>query len=136
MSTSETHYSEARGMSRTTKPTQLSPLYRRLPHGPNGMAREEVERNQRSRIYGAMIESVAQRGYQGTTVAHVIALAGVSRRAFYELFPNKEHCFLGTYDIVVAQYRRRMLEAWLSERGWANRMHASCKAILDDAARS
>jgi AcrR family transcriptional regulator len=100
------------------------------------MAREEVERNQRSRIYGAMIESVAQRGYQGTTVAHVIALAGVSRRAFYELFPNKEHCFLGTYDIVVAQYRRRMLEAWLSERGWANRMHASCKAILDDAARS
>lgn len=123
-------------MGRTTKPTQIAPLYRRLPHGPNGMAREEVQRNQRSRIYGAMIESVAERGYQATTVAHVIALAGVSRRAFYELFPNKEECFLGTYDIVVAQYRRRMLEAWLSERGWANRMHASCKVLLDDAARA
>jgi AcrR family transcriptional regulator len=121
-------------MGRTTK--ELAPLYRRLPHGPNGMPREEVERNQRSRIYGAMIESVAQRGYQATTVAHVIALAGVSRRAFYELFPNKEHCFLGTYDIVVAQYRKRVLEAWMSERGWANRLHASCKVLLDDAARS
>ncbi len=100
------------------------------------MPREEVERNQRSRIYGAMIESVAQRGYQATTVAHVIALAGVSRRAFYELFDNKEQCFLGTYEVVVAQYRRRVLAAWLSERGWANRLHASCKALLDDAARS
>ncbi|MHB8532320.1 MAG: TetR/AcrR family transcriptional regulator, partial [Solirubrobacteraceae bacterium] len=61
---------------------------------------------------------------------------GVSRRAFYELFANKEQCFLATYDIVVAQYRRRVLEAWLSERGWANRLHASCKVLLDDAGRS
>jgi AcrR family transcriptional regulator len=115
---------------------QLGPLYRRLPHGPNGMAREEVARNQRGRLYGAMIESVAQRGYHATTVAHVIGLAGVSRRAFYELFSNKEKCFLGAYDIVVASTRRMMLEAWASERGWANRLHAGCKALLDDTARS
>jgi AcrR family transcriptional regulator len=115
---------------------QLSPLYHRLPHGPNGMERDEVERNQRSRLYGAMIEAVARNGYDRTTVAHVIRLAGVSRRAFYELFENKEDCFLGTYDIVVAHARKRVLEAWLTERGWANRMHASCKALLDDAASS
>jgi AcrR family transcriptional regulator len=98
------------------------------------MEREEVARNQRARLYGAMIESVAQRGYRGTTVAHVIALAGVSRRAFYELFSNKEHCFLATYDIVVARARKRVLDAWVSERGWANRLHAACKALLDDVA--
>jgi AcrR family transcriptional regulator len=115
---------------------QLAPLYRRLPHGPNGMGREEVARNQRARLYGAMIESVSQRGYRATTVAHVIGLAGVSRRAFYELFSNKEQCFMGTYDIVVASARKRMLEAWASERGWANRLHAGCKALLDDAAES
>ena len=88
------------GMSQVAE--QLLPLYHRLPHGPNGMGRDAVARNQRSRLYGGMIESVAQRGYQGTTVAHAIALAGVSRRAFYELFPNKEQCFLGAHDIVVA----------------------------------
>lgn len=115
---------------------QLAPLYHRLPHGPNGMERDEVERNQRSRLYGAMIEAVSKKGYQKTTVAHVIALAGVSRRAFYELFENKEHCFLGTHDIVMAHARKSVLEAWLSERGWANRMHASCKVLLDGAARS
>jgi AcrR family transcriptional regulator len=116
--------------------SQVAPIYRRLPHGPNGMGREDVARHQRARLYGAMIESVAQRGYQATTVAHVIALAGVSRRAFYEQFNNKEECFLATYDIVVARARKRVLDAWGAERGWANRLHAGCKALLDEAAES
>ena len=100
------------------------------------MDREEVARNQRARLYGAMIEAVSQRGYHASTVAHVIGLAGVSRRAFYEQFANKEQCFLATYDIVVAGTRKRMLEAWASERGWANRLHAACKALLDEVAES
>ena len=120
------------GIGRTGN--QLEPLYHRLPHGPSGMGHDEVARNQRTRLYGAMIESVSQRGYQATTVAHVIALAGVSRRAFYELFANKEQCFLSTYDIIVARARKRMLDAWTTERGWANRLHAGCKALLDDVA--
>jgi AcrR family transcriptional regulator len=111
-------------------------MYRRLPHGPNGMKPEEVARNQRARIYGAMIESIARRGYEGTTVAHVIGLAGVSRRAFYEQFSNKESCFLATYDIVVARARKLVLDGWAGERGWANRLHAACKALLDDVALS
>ena len=115
---------------------QLAPMYRRLPHGPSGMGRAEVERNQRSRLYGAMIEAVSRNGYERTTVAHVIALAGVSRRAFYELFPNKEECFLGTYDVMVAQARRRLLHAWLAEHGWANRMHSSCQSLLGGIARA
>jgi AcrR family transcriptional regulator len=114
---------------------EARPLYRRLPHGPHGLAREEVARNQRARLYGGMIQSIAQRGYRGTTVASVIVLAGVSRRAFYELFPNKKACFVATYDIVVARSRKRALEAWSRERGWANRMHASCKVLLEDIAR-
>jgi AcrR family transcriptional regulator len=113
---------------------EVSPIYRRLPHGPNGMRREDVARNQRARLYGAMIESVAQRGYRATTVAHVIGLAGVSRRAFYEQFHNKEQCFLATYDIVVARERKLVIDAWQGERGWANRLHAACKRVLDDFA--
>jgi len=100
------------------------------------MERDEVARNQRTRLYGGMIESVSQRGYQATTVAHVIGLAGVSRRAFYELFANKEQCFLSTYDIVVARGRKIALDAWTQERGWANRVHAACKALLDDVAEN
>jgi AcrR family transcriptional regulator len=100
------------------------------------MRREDVARNQRARLYGAMIESVAERGYHATTVAHVIGLAGVSRRAFYEQFSNKEECFLATYDIVVARERKRVIDAWQGERGWANRLHAGCKTLLDDMAEA
>ncbi len=51
------------GIGRTG--SQLGPMYHRLPHGPSGMERDEVARNQRTRLYGGMIESVSQRGYHG-----------------------------------------------------------------------
>ena len=94
------------------------------------MSRDDVARNQRARMYGGMIEAVAERGYSRTTVAHVIGLAGVSRRAFYEQFANKEACFLATYDIVVARARKLVLDAWAGERGWDNR----CLLYTSDAA--
>lgn len=83
-----------------------------------------------------MIEAIDRQGYRATTVAHVIALAGVSRRAFYEQFSNKEDCFLATYDIAVARAKKRMLEGWMSERGWANRMHRACQAFVEDTIKN
>ncbi|HEX3392310.1 MAG TPA: TetR/AcrR family transcriptional regulator [Solirubrobacteraceae bacterium] len=77
-----------------------------------------------------MVESVYRRGYAATNVAHLIALAGVSRRAFYERFSNKEACFLFTYDGLVKASRRRVLRTWLSEQGWANRLYAVCSVFL------
>jgi AcrR family transcriptional regulator len=100
------------------------------------MTREEVARDQRARLYGGMIESVARRGYAATTVADVVALAGVSRRAFYEHFSNKEECFLATYDILVARSRKLVIDGWAGERGWSNRRHAAFKAFLEDIAAS
>jgi len=47
-----------------------------------------------------MVEATAREGYAGATVAQVIAFAGVSRKAFYEHFTDKEDCFLATYDVV------------------------------------
>ena len=66
----------------------------------------------------------------------MIALAGVSRRAFYEQFANKEDCFLATYDIVVARARKQVIDAWLCEHGWANRLHASCKTLFEHVAHA
>ena len=112
----------------------MSPLYAGLPRGPSGMPPEEVARHQRARLYGAMIEAVSQGGYKATTVAHLIALAGVSRRAFYEQFPNKEQCFLATHDILVARGRKRLVEAWRGQRSWADSLHGACRALIDDLA--
>jgi AcrR family transcriptional regulator len=111
---------------------KVSPLYRRLPRGPSDMTREQIARNQRARLCGGMIESVAKRGYQATTVADVISLAGVSRRAFYEHFRDKEECLSATHNGVVSHARMRAIEAWGSQHGWANRLHAACKSLFDE----
>jgi AcrR family transcriptional regulator len=107
-------------------------LYKKLPHGPHGMERGAVARNQRVRMYGAMIESVALKGYAKTSVADVIALAGVSRRAFYEHFTNKETCFIATHNIAARRTSKALVHGWESERGWANRLHAACRSVLCD----
>jgi len=94
-----------------------------------------VARNQRARLYGGMIESVARRGYYATTVADVIGLAGVSRRAFYEHFGDKDDCLLATHNSIVARARMQVIQGWASQRGWANRLHASCGSLFDDILR-
>jgi len=73
---------------------------RRLPPGP-GRPREEVLANQRERFYGAMVASVATRGYRATTVSDLVEISGVSSRTFYDLFPDKKACFLGTLEAMI-----------------------------------
>ena len=55
-----------------------------------GRTREEVEQNQRERIYGAMIALVAEKGYEATTLVDLAELSGVSSRTFYGLFESKQ----------------------------------------------
>lgn len=74
---------------------------RRLRPGP-GTPREEVERNQRERLFGAMVASVAERGYEETRVADLVELSGVSSRTFYNLFPDKRACFVATLEATIA----------------------------------
>ncbi len=78
----------------------LSPLYARLPRGPHRLDRRAVARHQRVRIHGAMVQAIASDGYDAVSVRQVIALAGVSRRSFYEQFTSKQECFLSTYDLL------------------------------------
>jgi AcrR family transcriptional regulator len=91
---------------------RVGALYPKLRPGPRSCAGEGVESNQRARLYGAMIELVAARGYTASTVAELCALAGVSKRTLYERFPGgKEECFIATYDIVVRSAQARILAA-------------------------
>lgn len=71
----------------------------RLPRGRHGLTREEVADQQRARILAATVDVVAERGYPVTRVVDIIQRAGVSRKTFYELFGDKEDCFLAAFDI-------------------------------------
>jgi len=64
-----------------------------LPRGPHSLPATEVARNQRERIFAALLEVVQEHGYQGTSVARILAVAGVSSRDFYKQFADKRECF-------------------------------------------
>ena len=70
---------------------------RMLRPGP-GTPAEDVARNQKERLFGAMVASVAERGYTATRVTDLVQLSGVSRRSFYTLYPDKEACFRATVE--------------------------------------
>jgi len=94
-----------------------APLYQRLPHGPHRLGPDEVVRNQRTRMHGAMIEAVAHNGYERMSVKQVVGLAGVSRRSFYEQFANRQECFLATYDLIATRGAGRVSAAYRAARG-------------------
>ena len=110
----------------------MAPLYERLPRGPHQMKPLEVAKNQRRRMYGAMIEAVAASGYGRTSVKQVVMLAGVSRRAFYEQFANKEECFLATLDLIASQALVHIAAGYRSTEGTLEeRMEAALRRFAE-----
>jgi AcrR family transcriptional regulator len=83
--------------------TQRLPADAALPRGRHPLSREQVAASQRARLMDAMVELVGERGYAATTVADLVAQAGVSRKAFYEHYANKQECFLATHDTLAAE---------------------------------
>jgi AcrR family transcriptional regulator len=66
-----------------------------------GTPRDEAERNQRERLFAAMVATVADKGYEATTVADIVKLSGVSRSAFYRHFEDKQECFLTAAEALI-----------------------------------
>jgi AcrR family transcriptional regulator len=78
---------------------------RKIRPGP-GVPREEVVRSQRERLFAAMVATVADQGYAATTVADLVALSGVSRTAFYQLFVDRQDCFVATMEEILKRTSR------------------------------
>ena len=93
-------------------------------------ARDQVDEIQRARVLAALGEVVAERGAGGTTVAHIVARAGVSRRTFYELFADREECFLAAFDQAVERAGARVVPAFAGPGRWRERVRAGLVAGL------
>lgn len=53
----------------------------------------------RDAIIEATIQVIGRKGYRATTVADIIAEAGVARTTFYKHFADKHECFLAAHDL-------------------------------------
>jgi len=104
---------------------------RSLPRGRHAAAREVVLASQRGRLLEAMAQCVAEHGYAATTVAQVIARAGVSRKTFYEHFADKRACFLAAWEVGTEILLEQVLAAGAAADGWRARLRAGADAFVE-----
>jgi AcrR family transcriptional regulator len=53
----------------------------------------DAARNQRERLFAAMVASCEARGYEASAVGDLLELSGISSRTFYQHFEDKQDCF-------------------------------------------
>jgi AcrR family transcriptional regulator len=108
--------------------------YRRLPTGAHGLDPEEVRRDQRERLQTALIELIAQRGYQAVRILDLTKLARVSRPTFYSLYADKEELFLAAYDEIAKRTASTIMAAYETQGSPGERLRGAMRAFAELAA--
>jgi AcrR family transcriptional regulator len=108
--------------------------YRRLPTGAHGIDPEEVKRDQRERLQNAIVELIAERGYQAVRILDLTKLARVSRPTFYSLYEDKEELFLAAYDEIAQRTAKTVIEAYEAQDAPNGRLQAAIRSFAELAA--
>jgi AcrR family transcriptional regulator len=108
-------------------------LFTKLNPGP-GRPAAEVADHQRARIHRAMVEIVAENGYDAVTVRELAQLAQISTRTFYQRYAGKEECFLQTHDLIVRRMLRRLASSQTGVHDWRTRMRLAFHAFVHELA--
>ena len=90
----------------------------------------QVAELQRARMLTAMVQEISERGAANVSVAHVVGRSGVSRRTFYELFEDREDCFLAALDEALKHVAMVVVPAYEGEVSWRARIRAGLVALL------
>ncbi len=81
-------------------------------------------------MLSAAVEAIEENGYARLTVAQVINRAKVSRKTFYDLFVDREDCFLAVFERTLDQMQARVMEAYAQESSWREAVRAGLAALL------
>ncbi len=84
----------------------------------------------RERILEGMLHSVGSNGYDVTSVRTVLDSTGLYRQAFYDLFPDKDACYLEAFDFGVARLEEQVQAAAAPEKTWQGKLRAGLGALL------
>ncbi|MET0601538.1 MAG: helix-turn-helix domain-containing protein, partial [Baekduia sp.] len=106
------------------------PVMAPLPRGRGGLPPQASAFLQRARMLDATVRTVARAGYAAATVSAIQVRAGVSRRTFYDAFPNKEAAVLAALDMAARYALPQILEATAAQRGWAAGVDAGLSTYL------
>jgi AcrR family transcriptional regulator len=89
-----------------------------------------VEDVQRTRLLSATLRECAAGGSAELTVAGVVGAAGVSRRTFYELFPDVRSCLLTLIHERLEIAEALVCEACEQQESWSERVRVGLGALL------
>jgi len=101
-----------------------------LPRGRHKLSRADVRDSQRRRLIEAMLDQVAKLGYPATTVGDVVSAARCSRNAFYELFEDKEACYIAAADETGAEMLDALVSAAEREDTWLDALRSGTRSYL------
>jgi AcrR family transcriptional regulator len=85
---------------------------------------------QRRRLLLAFAEVLAEHGLEDAGVGRVCKRAGVSRRTFYDLFDDREACFVAVLDAAIERLSQSVLPAYAHEGRWRERVRGALAALL------
>jgi AcrR family transcriptional regulator len=89
-----------------------------------------LSESQRTRLLGAVFTIVAGEGYRGLAVRAVAERAGVSSKTFYDLFEDREGCFLAAFDDGVERLMEVARAAYAAQEDWVAGIRAGLGALL------
>jgi AcrR family transcriptional regulator len=84
----------------------------------------------RRRIIDALIATVAQLGYDRTTLERVLHTAGLPAPVFDEHFENKQDCFLQAFDELIGRLECMVLERIARPLPWPERIRVGLQTLL------
>jgi AcrR family transcriptional regulator len=111
--------------------TSLSRLGPRgLPPGERSLPKGFVAHNQRERIFDAIANLTAAKGYTAVGLEEIAAAAAVSLQTFYSHFESKADAFMATYQVGHFRTLTIMGEAFAARSEWTEGVRAGIEALL------
>jgi AcrR family transcriptional regulator len=99
--------------------------------GSDAVSAKQSKPSQRERLLEAMTHVAAREGYAEMSIAHLTARAGVSRQTFYELFEDKEDCFLAAYQKASSEILGKLQQA-VNTSDWWETPSKAMRVLLEE----
>jgi AcrR family transcriptional regulator len=104
---------------------------RGLPRGEHNLPRGFVAHNQRERIFDAVANLTAAKGYPALNLEEIVSEAAISLQTFYEHFDSKEDAFLATFEMAHSKAMAAVNRSLDMHLPWAVNVRRGLTALLD-----
>ena len=104
---------------------------RGLPRGEHSLPKGYVAHNQRERIFDAVANLTASKGYASLSLEEIVSEAAISLQTFYQHFENKEEAFQATFEMGHAKAMAAVNRSLDLRLSWAVNVRRGLTALTE-----